>query len=565
MAPIDRSITPEECRDTRIAFADMIGIGPGQGVEGCPDAAKIFFVGRTTTHPDARLCTLYAGDPIDVDALLAAPLRHTWTPAHSVSIPIGTASPSRAREAAQWAIVAALGDPTEHDGRKHDLCGALGGMLRKLMWAPTECAAIIRAWLDNAGTEVDVEAGVRWACGAWDKQASDVSGRQALDAIVGSTLGATIQEAAMLPWRAGVEHDDLACGFDGAATHGYAYTTLDIVDIVAPPPKLHYVCTGLDLACGKVSAIQGYANTAKTPFALLLAICVAAGTEILGIGTEQCAVAYLDHEGGVLTQERLVRICTGLDVDRSTLPLTFARAEAFSAEMLGEIEHMIVSRSIGLLIIDTYSSALPANVTTFNDAQFRQWATDLARLGDRTGACVVIMLHENKAAKGGHGIRGISGHGSLAGAVQTAIALHRPDEDQPHVVALTCARAARKGFSPICIQWSDRDSDDALLAKRIELPTPVAITPRAKQDYENKEAKIMKAGRRIMSTVGPVVIPRGEIMDQAGGKSGASLEALARLKETKQIEMHGDGYSACSDADPELVTAALGRTGGFTR
>lgn len=46
VAPISRPLTVAECGAARFAFAELLGLVPGVGVEGAKDAAKLFFVGR---------------------------------------------------------------------------------------------------------------------------------------------------------------------------------------------------------------------------------------------------------------------------------------------------------------------------------------------------------------------------------------------------------------------------------------------------------------------------------------------------------------------------------------
>ena len=55
VAPISRPIAPEDCPDTRRRFAEYLGIGPGQGVEGAIDAAKLFFCGRLHGTPPRQI------------------------------------------------------------------------------------------------------------------------------------------------------------------------------------------------------------------------------------------------------------------------------------------------------------------------------------------------------------------------------------------------------------------------------------------------------------------------------------------------------------------------------
>lgn len=55
VAPCSREITPAECRATRYAFAEMLGLEPGQGVEGAHEAAKLFFIGRLHDTPEREI------------------------------------------------------------------------------------------------------------------------------------------------------------------------------------------------------------------------------------------------------------------------------------------------------------------------------------------------------------------------------------------------------------------------------------------------------------------------------------------------------------------------------
>jgi hypothetical protein len=77
VAPTTRPMTAEECGRARVAFADAIGLDPACGVAKTLDPSRIFFVGRvTSTEP--RSYWVGEGAPVDVDALLSAPLSGNW-------------------------------------------------------------------------------------------------------------------------------------------------------------------------------------------------------------------------------------------------------------------------------------------------------------------------------------------------------------------------------------------------------------------------------------------------------------------------------------------------------
>lgn len=193
VCPISRSITVEECPHMRFALAELLGLKPGCGVEGCIDAAKIFFVGRLHGTPE-RETWQTDGTPVDVDVLAAWELEHKWGAAQASAVlaPALTELPP-----ANAGIVTSLGDWTLHDGRKHAMCGAIGGVMRKANMTREACAAVVREWLPSGDADVDVGAGVAWACKAWDVDADAVSGTAALAAVVGAEHAAVIDEAVL--------------------------------------------------------------------------------------------------------------------------------------------------------------------------------------------------------------------------------------------------------------------------------------------------------------------------------------------------------------------------------
>ena len=567
---LDSEHDPADAGRVRDAVAALLGV---QHDPATRNADRLGFVGRLAGTPE-RFCERFDGAPLALASLPEAPA----APAAPAATPAPDRAGDPARDAAAWAIMGALGSWRDYAGRKHALCGALGGMLRRAGWSRADCAELVRAWLPAGEPGVDVERGVRWACAAWDKLPEECSGRAALDAVVGSSVGAIVEQATLLAWRAhrdsiGAQpHDDAPAYDDGP---------LRIIDRTQPPPELQHVVAGLDLAPGKVSVIQGYAYTAKTPFALLLAVCIAAGVPFLGLDVVQCPTLYVDFEGGVLTQEREARICAGLGLERAAVPLTLAQADLLSEPFLDAFEAAIASTGAGVAFIDTYSSALPPEVNSFNDAGFRTWATRLARVGERTGAMVVLLVHENKASNGRDGLRGISGHGSLAGAVQTAIALSRPSPDDATLIGVSCTRAARKGFAPFTVRWSDTPcahapTGAALIATReadtqtapATAPAPEA-TAAAPRPNAGRAVAVRTAGESIINAMPPgVYLPRRELLALGGGNRAASLDAISRLLREGLIEYRAGEYAlapAGASADARTIAKALGGVAGFTR
>jgi hypothetical protein len=566
---LDSAHAPSDAGRVRAALAAQLGVAHAHDLS-CGNADRIYFAGRLAGTPPREVWRTL-GSPLSVAGLLAAAPEPSVRQAAPAPAPC--AAPGLAPRVAMRAVCAALGDWTEWPGSKHRLCGALGGVLRRAGWATSECEALLRAWLPTADPHVDVAAGVRYALGAWTRV--DCSGLPALAAVIGAERAALLEHAALLPWRARREaHYPDA---DTTFARSDPPALLRIVDRSVLPPALDWVVPALDLAPGKISAIQGRAFAGKTPYALLLAICVAAGVPFLGSSVRQGPVLYLDHEGGVLTQIREARLCAGLGLSRSGVPLTLAEADSLSAPLLDEIERVIRERRCVLALVDTYSSAIPPGDRGFNDSSFREWATALGRVSRRTGACVVALLHESKASATAGTLAGISGHGGLAGAVQAAIALSRPDECDANRIEVRCARSARRGFAAHEIRWSDTPCADApegeaLVCERLaseprEEPAPSAPTDALRERSAAMRAR--EAGERIMRHADRDRWVRDtELVRLSGASARAGSAAVAALLDAGMLERRAGLYrvtEAGASAPADMVSAALGAQCGYTR
>jgi hypothetical protein len=197
VSPITRDLAPSESRAARLRFAELLGVGPGCGVEEACSAEKIFFAGRMhdayyaslDLEPEREFAA-NDGEPVDVDALLAEPLALEWgcSPAEAAKR-IEYARVERAEmlrpkdsivHASEDVIGSVIGAHESFRGRRHDLSGAVAGSLRKLGVPRTKGEELGRAWLREKWDEHGA-----WFMGAWGTSADAVSGRTALAAIVG--------------------------------------------------------------------------------------------------------------------------------------------------------------------------------------------------------------------------------------------------------------------------------------------------------------------------------------------------------------------------------------------
>jgi hypothetical protein len=131
----------------RLALAELLGIGPGQGVETALAVSQIMFAGTLDGTPD-RECFRLEGEALDTVALLELPLREQWakpkapgtaTPRERVAV----ADPDERTAALLEAVAEHWDAPGSITGRRQIL-RALGGYLAKRGWSDEQIAAVAR-------------------------------------------------------------------------------------------------------------------------------------------------------------------------------------------------------------------------------------------------------------------------------------------------------------------------------------------------------------------------------------------------------------------------------------
>lgn len=445
---------PDRCRELRIRAAQALGV---QIDSSALDASRLFFAGRLPGTPP-RLYQTFDGATLNLDSLPPMPAA---APSLGSVISVSPAV-TKGFDHLPYALAGALGPWWEHGGSKHAICGHVGGILRKVGYTRQQCEDVIRAWLPEDNDEVDVQNGVSWACRAWDRPAEEVTGTHALASVIGENAARIFENVAVQQRVGSLLRQDRPASANGngrgtgdVQTQGLIQAPyFSEVDLSVPPSPLQYVVPGLGLAPGKISVLQGFAGAAKTPIALMLALCVAAGIPFMGHSTVQTKVGYFDFEGGPLTIERAHRIRYGLGLRDNPGAFRMFDSEPLSDSALDMFEDLAERERFGMIVLDTYTSALPPDVMSFNDAGYRSLATRLGKMSARLGTLILALVHENKSARGQDGLRGISGHGTLAGAVQAGL-VALPSEDDPCLVELKCSRAPLKLFDSLEFRWED--------------------------------------------------------------------------------------------------------------
>ncbi|HEX4335774.1 MAG TPA: AAA family ATPase [Polyangiaceae bacterium] len=554
VSPIVSPIAPEDCRATRIAFAEALGLEPGSGVEETGDPSRLLFAGRLHDTPP-RATYRVAGEPLDV-ATLPAPTLAWGAP----NAPTPPAAPLGAAPANGAGIAGLIGDWRAYAGRKWVLCGAIGGVMRRNGCTRGQCADELQAWLLAGERSVDVDAGVSWALGAWDKAAEDVSGVEVLAELVGADRAARIEAAAfassyMGRWSsrrqandatAPLVNDDRA-GRGTPVTGGGDSDPLAILgddrDFDSACERLDWLIEGFQIAPGKVTLLTGYAGSSKTPTAALIAVCVAAGLPCMGKATRQTCVLYLAAEGGRNARKKMVCIGRALNVDvrrlRAEGRLTVLDARALDDERIAALERVIASKGYGLVIVDTVTSALRSANVGRNDEAYARALFDLGEISERTRCVVLGLAHDNKSGTG-NGLRGVSGTSAITEAAQTVIRLE-PSAADHKLIQVSCERGVDERFDPFGIRWVDVPtsvgaavSAGGLTPLRCELDDAALFDGRGANRANAVRAaekldSMRRAAPRVLDAVAKRAVTRDEIQTTAGITGRALGELVARL------------------------------------
>lgn len=558
IVPLTRELTPGECPEFRQRLAEVVGIGPGQGVEGAIDAAKLFFVGRLHGTPPRDVWRV-PGKPVNPDRL--PPTRRDWRAGKAKPAPAG---PLAQLPPATAGIAAALGPWADHEGHRWELCGAVGGLMRRLGYSAAQCEAEIRAWLPAKDKAVNVEHGLKWALGAWAKDAGEVSGAETLAGIVGEEHARVIESAA----RSGSSTHRALEKIRATAKPALARIVASAAesddplgpkfDWTGPLPKIEYYCEGLRLAPsrGKISVVGGLPGAGKGPFANYLALCFALGLKAFDRWhCEQKRVTLLDCEGLLLTAERIARMTKAVRRKPAELQEALDLHDVSGLQLFtpGFFERLEETEP-EVVILDSYTSAM---MTTDEEPNSPAYAK-LARCFGQLGCLVIAVTHARKIPVDQRPELGdIAGSGALGALAQTGISARRPDPENRTLIRFECMRAPRDQFAPFDVTFNDTKWGGLLLEAE-----DAATTAEAKAEARGESLSVM-ANRVLVAMHKAPATPmsRRELSERVGGNRAAAYDAVAALERADFLECQpgarGAVYVLTSDA-PKSVTVRGG-------
>jgi hypothetical protein len=530
--------------------------------------------------PLDRSLAVFDGGPARAAPIMALPA----VPA-SRAVRIGTAEVGPPSDE-QWTpsyvdagerILETLGDPADHQGRRFQLCSALGGLLCKSGWPAELTAELLRTWLDVGDPAIDVEHGLTWALGAYGlANPNTATGVRELGELLGNP---TVAESLRLDAERGSRRSAALTPGQAAAMVRAAppqpepappgvYPSLgEFLSLSVEPAPPKWLCRGLGIASGgKPVAVAGLQHSSKGPFTNLLALAVAMGVPFLGHAVEQGNVLCLDWETGAwLSHTRLRRMARSLGLDLAELDkrCRFANlAGGMSQERLDDIHRYVHDQKVSLVIVDSYTSAMMGAGFEANAVEYATFMSDLGVLSRQHDCVVMPVLHARKPERSTRnrrpGLTEVAGTGALAALVQTVIMLWRPDESEQEI-EVSCARSIEQPFPPFLLRWQDESAPHGgayadpkwglkavvVSADKAEAPMPQAM--KTLNDIRRAEAMAerTRARERIQRAFerneGSADMRR--LVEIAGGNLRATRDVVAQLVDEGWLQDVGGVYA----------------------
>jgi hypothetical protein len=186
-----REMSAADADAARLGFAVALGFDvDAHGVREALGPERLFFVGGMAGL-GPREFAWQDGAAWDVDALIASAPKAAPAAIVVASEPRAIVPRGENRTAAVSAIVEALGDWRGHEGRKSNLCAAIGGLMRRSDGSGSKrlCKDVIETWLagldEESGNRCATSDGVNRALAAWDKGQAKVTGADEFERILG--------------------------------------------------------------------------------------------------------------------------------------------------------------------------------------------------------------------------------------------------------------------------------------------------------------------------------------------------------------------------------------------
>jgi hypothetical protein len=488
------------------------------------------------------------------------------------------------------AIVAAV-EPHFVRGRMHDICKNLSGWMKQRGFGLSDAAYVIEhlpcrnvknglgaakaafridrafGWKELRGLIGEAPAAHLDASAPNPRRARELEDRAAtasmVEAMAANAVPAAVVSPALPPVAASPA--DVARWAEQAATSAPAGADpwaawAQEIDLTKEPPEMPWIIRDLEIGPGRPTAILGYANSAKTPFALALAVAIAAGVPVLGFPVKCGRVAWLAYEATRISHAKAMRVARGLGV--GTQNMRMFRMQKLLTEP-GAVEALVgfVQRSQSLVcFIDTYSSAIAG--VDHNAPEFAEALRVLEKISDATGVTFVVLVHSKKEQNGD--LTDFAGHNSAAGAVQVVIGLNRPDPEDKFTIGVSCIRELDRPFPYFQVRFVDAgDAGQRIAGGALQL---VRVSDEVKAPPKDENVEAIEKVMAFLRSEAPegAEIKYDVIVSQVRARDGQIRKALSWLEHKKQVRfsrgsprmvalnLHAPAFDPASVAPPPL-------------
>jgi hypothetical protein len=298
------------------------------------------------------------------------------------------------------------------------------------------------------------------------------------------------------------------------------------------------------LALGKLALVDGDPGLGKSAVTLDLTARVSVGKDFPdGAESEPGGVVLLSAEDGLRDTIRPRLDAAGADVSRilalATVPDENGHDRLLSIpEDIPLIEKGMKRVGARLLVVDPLMAFLSGETNSHRDQDVRRALAPLASLAERTGACVVVVRHLNKAPGNNPLYRG-GGSIGIIGAARMAFVVGKDPQDENRRVLASTKNNLAKPPKSLMFTLEEAESgavrvnwlgDSEVSAKDL-LATP--------QDQEYAEAR-SEAAEFLNDALANGPVPARDIIRDAED-AGISEKTLRRAKKLLGVVANREG------------------------
>ena len=234
-----------------------------------------------------------------------------------------------------------------------------------------------------------------------------------------------------------------------AAALGMAGPTLVTLSDVEPE-RVSWLWPGR-LPAGKLVVLDGDPAVGKSTVSVTLTAHVTTGEDWPdGSPCPAGNVLVLSAEDGLADTIRPRLDAAGADPSRvhALTELRYvdedgnSRSRSVTLADVASIEQAVTQHTVRLVVVDVLMAYLPGRVDSHRDQDIRTVLSELAAMAERTGCCVLLLRHLNKATGGNPLYRGGGSIGIVGAARAAMLAAVDPDDDTRRILAVTKSNLA---------------------------------------------------------------------------------------------------------------------------